>query len=159
MTGSSSNNAVVGTRSQFLKVPLLLLLAAAVVASLVIWIASSSSHPTSSPKPNRHVVLPALPDGSLPGASNLDTVKMKTIVGNGSRSLPAFALSNSTVHVQFACTGRGRFEVVGYFTLESCTGPGNASSATYHHQPKRLVNTAVIAPRTLHWEIYISSGP
>jgi hypothetical protein len=141
---------------------LLVALVVAIVAAAGISAIVISGHGTTTTSTSTTTNVAAsltLPIASMAGGATHDSVLERGISGSDSRALPSFTPTSPTVYFQFVCVGDGSLDIAGYFTFESCNATRGVSSAVYHHQPRTPVHSRVIAPSSVHWEIYISGPP
>jgi hypothetical protein len=132
-----------------------------IVAGGGLWAVIATRHhsPTTTSTTTTTAAVASLPISSLPGGATDDKTLVHEISGSGSRSLPAFTPTTPNLYFQYVCVGKGTFAIVGYFKFGSCTLTRAPIASFYGHQPIALVRTRVIAPSSVHWELYISSGP
>jgi len=104
--------------------------------------------------------LPHLPSLTIGGADKYDVVLVPVTRGVGSSKLPSYTPRGRNLYIQFACRGSGSFAVSGYFKLSSCNyGAALVAVEKYPIQAGRLVAPKVVAPRSVQWELLITSGP
>jgi hypothetical protein len=103
--------------------------------------------------------LPQLPTASLQGSSQTDAVLIAARKGIGSGKLHQYTPHGTTLYIQYACEGRGSFELTGYFKISSCPQEGVALLVKYSGQSEKSATPRVVAPKTIRWILFISSGP
>jgi hypothetical protein len=104
--------------------------------------------------------LPKLPSISLAGDSSQDVVLVPVTKGSGSRKLRSYTPHGKNLYIQFACEGKGKLTLTGYFTLSTCNAQQHGVFLDeYPRQAGHLASPRVIAPTNLKWEFFITSGP
>ncbi len=133
------------------------IVSAVLVVGLVSWIVASSYN-LSTPSPAKTTTsLPKLPVRTLAGDLGNDTTMVPLTKGSGSTKLRQYTPHGAYLYIQFACTGKGTFEITGYFEISHC---GTTSAvASYPNQANIRVSPEIIAPTGMKWEIVITSGP
>jgi len=122
-------------------------------------VATTTSVSTTSIAGATGAALPVLPTTALQGASRNDVVLVPIHSGFGSSKLHQYTPHGSTLYIQYACEGNGSFAITGYFKISSCPQVGVALLDTYPGQAGKSAVPRVVAPRTIHWTLFISSGP
>jgi hypothetical protein len=131
-------------------------------SSLFLSSCVSSSNSTVSPSTSTtvhqaHTII--LPSPAVPGDQQNDYILLPVTKGSGSRSVPKFSPRGSILYIQFTCSGKGYFELVGFFKYEPCNGLNAVLTNQYPNQDGLKISTSVIASTSVKWELFISSGP
>lgn len=133
-----------------------------ITSSLLLASCASSSSSTSlrstSTTTSQAPVI-TLPSQAVPGAQQNDDVLVRASKGSGSKSIPGFTPHGSILYIQFACSGNGYFELAGFFKYGPCDGLKAVLVNQYPNQAGLKILTRVVAPASVNWEVFISSGP
>ena len=118
---------------------------------------STMASSTSTTVDQAHTI--TLPSPAVPGDQKNDDILVPVTKGSGSKSVPKFSPHGSILFIQFTCSGKGYFELVGFFRYEPCNGLNAVLTNQYPNQDGLKISTSVIASTSVKWELFISSGP